>query len=911
MKDERPKPAFFLIDGSSYFYRAFYALPPLSTPQGLPTNAIYGFTNMLLKVVREKRPDYLAVAFDSAAPTHRHLEYEAYKAQRPPMPDSLSIQIPYIHKVVEAMNIPVLQAEGLEADDLIGTLAKKAEEDGLEVTLVTGDKDMFQLVSPHTKIYDTMKEKVFRVEEVKARFGVDPSRMIDIMGLMGDASDNIPGVPGIGEKTAVKLIAEFGDLDRLLSRLDQVKQPKLRENLKKFSEQALLSRRLATIRKDCPVDSRSSVYRFREPDLSRLIPLFKELGFESLVKSFSPDAPPARHGTPITEAGITLIRDEAGLNLLAERVKSAKNIALALQTTSASSMQSRMQGFSLAVNEQEAFFLPLDQAGSSGRPTSSISPSMTDERVFAVIKPILEDPAVNKYGHDLKHACVVLKHLGIQLQPISFDTMVASYLINPLRRNHHLDIIALEYLQQPLSSPPPDPSPPTGEADLLTGQAGGKADRAAAYFGTMSRMIFKLAHLLDDQLKRHGLEGLYHEIEMPLIEVLADMERNGCKVDRGRLEAVSKELDQKLEEMKRRIFAMAGGEFNLLSPKQLSEVLFDRLGLKPIKKTKTGYSTNEEVLEQLALQHELPAEILNFRQLSKLKSTYADALPLAIDPQTGRIHTTFHQTVTATGRLSSSDPNLQNIPIRNDWGYRIRSAFIAEAGHRLLSADYNQIELRILAHLSQDPQLLSAFGQDIDVHTRTAMELFGLTKDKITAEMRRAAKTVNFGVIYGLSPHGLAMNLGISQSEAKRYIDNYFSVYAGVKRFIDRTIEDAKKNGYVTTLFSRRRPIPELQAENNATRNAGERLAINTPIQGSAADLIKSAMVRIAKRLKEERRQARMILQIHDELLFEVPEQESEILSALVKEEMENVMPLSVPLKVDIGIGSNWMETHP
>jgi DNA polymerase-1 len=442
-------------------------------------------------------------------------------------------------------------------------------------------------------------------------------------------------------------------------------------------------------------------------------------------------------------------------------------------------------------------------------------------------------------------------------------------------------------------------------------------DQASSYFGAMSSLTFRLAGVLEDELKSQGLQPLYHNIEMPLIEVLAGMEMNGCKVDRVRLEAMSKELDQKLQDIKSRICALAGCEFNMLSPKQLSDVLFNKLGLKPIKKTKTGYSTNEEVLEQLALQHELPAEILNFRQLSKLKSTYADALPLAIDSATGRIHTTFHQTIAATGRLSSTDPNLQNIPIQTDWGSRIRSAFVAEPGSLLLSADYNQIELRILAHLSQDPQLLSAFAQDVDVHTRTAMGLFNLSREQITTEMRRAAKTVNFGVIYGLSPYGLSVNLGISQSEAKKYIDNYFSTYAGVKRFIDNTLESAKKTGYVATLFGRRRPLPELRAANGAMRSAGERIAINMPIQGTAADLIKSAMIKIARRLKDERRQAKMILQIHDELLFELPEHEADAVSALVKQEMENlpagqagVMTLSVPITVGVGIGKNWLEAH-
>jgi DNA polymerase-1 len=909
MNDKTEGTAFYLIDGSSYFYRAFYALPPLSTPQGLPTNAIYGFITMLLKVMREKKPDYLAIAFDTAAPTHRHLEYKDYKAQRPPMPDNLSVQIPYIHKVVEAMQIPVLQEDGLEADDLIGTVAKKAEAEGLEVTLVTGDKDMFQLVSPHIRIYDTMKEKVYREEEIRARFGVGPSQMIEIMGLMGDTSDNIPGVPGIGEKTAVKLIGEFGDLERLLSRLDDVKQPKLRENLSKFSDQARLSRRLATIRMDCPIDFRLSDYHLREPEMAKLIPLFKELGFESLAKTLGSDASQTRQTSADQSprsAGVTVIKDKADFSSLVERLKSATSVALVFYLPAdepgAAAAGRPLRGLALAATEQEAYYIPLDQYSSS----------LTEEKVLAALKPILENPLIKKYGHDLKRAFVIFKRRGVLLRPISFDTMIASYLLNPLRRNHGIDIIAPEYLQQALPPAPQALPPPLKQPGLLDrqGQSEIPTDQAATYFGTMSRLIFQLAGSLEDRLAGQSLQTLYHDIEVPLIEVLAEMEMDGCKIDRGALEAVSKELDQKLQEMKSRIFVLAGGEFNLLSPKQLSVVLFDRLGLKPIRKTKTGYSTDEDVLEQLALQHELPAEIVNFRQLSKLKSTYADALPLAIDPATGRIHTTFHQTIAATGRLSSSDPNLQNIPIQTDWGSRIRSAFVAERGRLLLSADYNQIELRILAHLSQDPELLSAFAQDVDVHTRTAMGLFGLSKEQITADMRRAAKTVNFGVIYGLSPYGLSTTLGISQSEAKKYIDNYFSVYAGVKRFIDQTLEAAKKAGYVTTLFNRRRPLPELQAANGAMRSAGERIAINMPIQGTAADLIKSAMIKIAHRLKTEGHQAKMILQIHDELLFEVPEEEADAVSALVKQEMENVIALSVPITVDARIGKNWMEAH-
>lgn len=873
----------YLIDGHSYLYRAFHAVPYLSNSKGLPTNAIYGFTHMLSKLIREKQPDYLAVAFDSEKPTHRHETYEAYKAHRPQMPDPLVVQVPYVQKIVDAFRIPTLIQGGVEADDLIGTVAKKAEAEGMDVVIVSSDKDMFQLVSPRIQIYDSMREKVYGEKEVRERWGVEPSQVVEVMALMGDAVDNIPGVPGVGAKTAAELVRQFGSIDHLLGHLDEVKKPKLREALREFSEQLKMSLDLARLRLDVPWNGDLHPLKRVDPDTPSLIQLFTQMEFSSLLKGLLPrsgegssvqaqDLPgtptenPADRGGQLTPEFIRMALEVGSIGIMG-----------ILSQTGHSSVDAVIAGLAFACGPGKSVFTMVNGEGGN------------------LAKEILENPRIKKVGHDLKSLFRVLTPLGIQFRGIYFDTMLASYLLAAHRRTHDLMDLGVEHLGRPIQ----DPNKVYASAEALRGTACQAAEAVLEISGTMK-----------NRLEERGQSHLYHQVELPLIEVLADMEHNGFRIDTELLGMISKELDLQLQVLVERIYRLANGEFNLNSPKQLSEVLFDRLGLKPVKKTKTGYSTDEGVLSQLAQVHELPAEILNYRQLAKLKSTYVDALPQMVHPRTGRLHTTLHQTVTATGRLSSSDPNLQNIPIRGEWGRRIRQAFIASQGNSLVSSDYNQIELRILAHLSQDEQLVKAFQEGSDVHTETASSLFKLPVHLITTEMRRAAKTVNFGVIYGMGPYALSGELGTSQAEAREYIENYFGHYAGVKRFVESTIQEARRLGYVTTLFNRRREVPEIVAQNTITRNLGERIAVNTLIQGSAADLMKLAMVRTFQELRRAGLQSKMLLQIHDELIFEVPEREVETLQTLVKQQMEGVVSLSVPIRVDLGVGRNWAEIH-
>ncbi|MEK6680165.1 MAG: DNA polymerase I [Nitrospirota bacterium] len=885
------KPTLYLIDGNSYIYRAYHAVRSLATSKGLPTNAIYGFTNMLLKIVKEKKPDYLAIAFDVKGPTKRHIEYEQYKAHRPEMPKDLVQQIPYIHKLVEAFNIPAILMEGYEADDIIGTISKKMEKD-FDVIIVTGDKDMLQLISQNIKIYDTLKDKVYEEKDVVERFGVAPDKVVEIMGLMGDASDNIPGVHGIGEKTAIALIAEFGSIENLLANVDKIKKPKLSEALKGSADIARLSRELATIILDCPVEINLNEYKKKEPDNALLIGLLKELEFTSLLKQISGEASSLEN-----KRYSTVLKEDALLELI-KKIKEKGGLSIDTETTSEDPMLAEIVGISISIEKDEGFYIPVSHRY-LGAPEQ-----LKKEWVLNQLKQLLEDDKIKKIGQNIKYEIIVFKNHGINLSGASFDTMVASYLLNPNKYSHGLNNIALEYLNHIMTTYKDVTGTGKGQKNFSEVDI----ETATNYSCEDAEITYQLAKLLGPMLKEQGLERLFYDVEVPLISVLARIEMNGVKVDTDFLSSLSKEVDAQLNDIVKRIYSLAKGEFNINSPKQLSEVLFTRLGLKPVKKTKTGHSTDEEVLKTLASQHELPKELLDYRQLTKLKSTYIDALPRMVHPRTKRIHTSLNQTVTSTGRLSSSEPNLQNIPIRTELGKRIREAFVAEEGKMLLSADYSQIELRILAHLSGDEVLIDAFKKDEDVHTRTAMELFGAAPDKVDSNMRRFAKTVNFGIVYGMSPYGLSSDLGIPVDEAKAYIDNYFVHYKGVKGFINKTISEAKEKGYVTTMLNRKRNIPELMSANGATRNFGERMAVNTPIQGSAADLIKMAMINIDKRLDKERLKSMMILQVHDELVFEVIEDELEIIKELVKKEMENVMPMSVPIKVDIGIGKNWSE---
>lgn len=882
-------PRLFLIDGSSYIYRAFYAIRHLSNSKGFPTNAIYGFTQMLLKVLKDHQPDYLAVVFDSKAPTFRSEVYKEYKANRPAMPDGLIPQIPYIKRIIEGYRIATLEMDGYEADDLIGTVAKGMAPE-VEVVIITGDKDILQLVSDRIQVYDTMKEKRIGVEEVRQRFGVSPGQVVEVMGLAGDAVDNIPGVPGIGEKTAIELIKAFGSIDHLLDHLDQVPQKKLKEKLENHGELARLSRRLATIQTDVPITFRKEDFVLSSPDPGSLRGLFKELEFNKLLRELPGEV---SEGKPDRDYRLVTDRDQF-LSLLQD-LKGSKCFAIDIETTSPYPMWAQLVGISLSHTPDQAFYIPLGHRYGEQLPL---------DWALERLKPLLEDEGVKKVGQNIKYDWIVLKHHGITLQGIFFDTMIASYLLNPTKHNHNLGEIAREHLDREVT----DYKEVTGGKSVTFDEV--DLEKARDYSCEDAEVTFQLFHLLLPKLREGGFEELFKQVEMPLAIVLAKMERNGVKIDIDLLSDFSKEIENQLLRKTDQIYGLANEVFNINSSQQLGKILFDKLKLPVIKKTKTGYSTDVEVLEKLSLHHDLPLEILGYRNLSKLKSTYIDALPKLLHPETGRVHTSYNQTVTATGRLSSSDPNLQNIPIRTDEGNRIRQAFIPEKGYVIVSADYSQIELRILAHLSQDEVLIEAFRRDEDIHSRTASEIFGVLLENVTPVMRREAKVINFGIIYGMSAYGLSQQLKIEPKIAQIYIDEYFKKYTGVQTYTRGIVDEARKKGFVTTLLNRRRYLPEINSPTVAIRQSSERMAINTPLQGTAADIIKVAMIRIQNRLEELHLSTKMIMQVHDELVFEVPEEEIQKTLPMIQKEMETVMELTIPLKVSISSGKNWAEAH-
>ncbi len=884
-------PTLYLIDGNSYIYRAFYAIKGLSNATGFPTNAIFGFTNMLLKVLREKKPDYFAIVFDSPVPTERHKAYEAYKAHRPAMPDELKLQIQPIKEIINAFNISNIEIEGYEADDVLGTIAKKAEKEGLDVYIITSDKDINQILSPKIKTYDTMKDKITEEKDVVERFGVEPSRFPEIIALMGDASDNIPGVHGIGEKTAVSLLKEFGSIDNIIQNHSRIKKPKLKEAISENIENIKLSLKLATIDTNVPLEISIEEFKPKEPDRTKLLEFLRKFEFSSLLRLI-----PEGENTFSHDAKYIIILNKDAFE---SAVASIKNeVAIDTETTSKLPMIAELVGISFSIEPEKAYYIPLAHSY-PGMPKQ-----LSKEYVLGKLKMILENPEIKKTGHNIKYDLIVLKNESINLKGIAFDTMLASYLLNPNKTNHNLEDVSMTYLSiKKLSF---NDITDKGKKNFREVSI----EDAAKYSGEDAAVTLKLKYILETEIEKEGLAKLFCDIEMPLIEVLADIEIAGIKIDLPLMEGFSKELEKELAGIEKRVYFLAGEEFNINSPKQLQEILFEKLGLRTLKKTKTGFSTDVGVLEELALEHEFPKEILEHRTLSKLKNTYVDTLPKLVNLHTGRLHTSFNQTVTATGRLSSSDPNLQNIPIRGEWGKRIREAFIADEGHLLLSSDYSQIELRVLAHLSQDEGFIEIFKNDGDIHTRTACELFGITPENVTSEMRRRAKTVNFGIVYGISPYGLSQQLGIHPEEAKFYIDTYFMRHSGVKNYINTKISEAAETGYVSTIFQRKRAIPELKSTNKNIRQLGERLAMNTPIQGSAADIIKIAMINIWRRLKKEGLRTKILLQVHDELLLEVPIEEKDKVKILVKEEMEQAVELLVPIKVDIGVGKNWSEAH-
>ncbi|MFZ3209485.1 MAG: DNA polymerase I [Geobacteraceae bacterium] len=894
-QEKTPRNTLYLIDGSSYIYRAYYAIRHLSSPKGFPTNALYGFTQMLLKVMKDRRPDHLAVVFDVGRQTFRTEMYPEYKANRAAMPDDLLPQISPIKEMVRAFNIPTLELAGYEADDIIGTLARDCEARGMDVVVVTGDKDLMQVVTGRVTLLDTMKDKATGIREVEERFGVPPELVIDILGLAGDTSDNIPGVPGIGEKTAIKLIQEFGSLDRLLERTGEVKG-KTGERVREFAEQARLSRRLATIDCRAPVTYQYDDLAVSPPDNAKLAMLFKEYGFTTLMKEITSVA------TLATEQYRTIL-DASGFAALMAELRQAPAFAVDLETTSLNPLAAEIVGISVCFRKHEACYIPVGHCYPGALEQLSL------HEVLAQFAPLLTNPARPKIGQNLKYDYQVLRVNGVEMEGLWFDTMLASYLLNPGRSSHGLDSLAVEFLDHRMVSY----ADVTGKGKDQINFAQVSLEKAGPYSCEDADATFLLQRLFMPRLTEAGLDRLFFDLEMPLVKILAEIELTGVQLDLALLAELSAGFGSQLADLEIRIHELAGGPFNINSPKQLGEVLFEKLGLPSGKKTKTktGWSTNVEELERLADGgNEIARLLLEYRSISKLKSTYTDALPKLVDPRTGRVHTSYNQAVTNTGRLSSSEPNLQNIPVRGEEGRKIRRAFVAPEGRLLLSADYSQIELRVLAHLSGDPVFCDAFARDEDIHLRTAIEVFGLFPEMVTPEMRRQAKTINFGVIYGQGAFSLGKQLGVSTKTAKEFIDNYFARHKGAQAFLESCVKDAEKNGYVTTLLGRRLPIPDIMSSNGNIRSFAERNAINYPIQGSAADIIKQAMVRIFERMRREGVESRLIMQVHDELVFEVSEREKLHMEKLVRHEMEHAVELRVPLKVDINFGRNWSEAH-
>ncbi len=886
----------YLIDGNSYVYRAYYAIRGLRDSRGRPTNAIFGFTNMLLKIIRDLRPGGLIISFDTPHKTERHRLYEAYKAHRPGAPDEMIEQLPYIRKIIDAFRVKLFEVPGYEADDVIATLAARASKAGHSVYIVTADKDMLQLIGDGVRVYDPMKNQLLGPEHVIERFGVPPGRVPEFMALVGDAVDNIPGVKGIGEKTAKELFAGFRDLDELLAHTERIKKPRIRKLIEENTEVIKLSRQLAVIDRDVPLELETEDLSFgmREPDWHALAALFKEFEFTSLMKYVPGETAPQRKYEVVLQA--------ERLKALLPALKAGFSMRLFAERPQASAPgEETLAGASFFTAEGDlGFYLPFahEYEGAPGQMDAK-------EALGEVLKPLFEDESVPKAGHNLKRDMVLLKALGVELKGRElYDVMIASHLINPLREDHSLEAIALEYLSIKKKT--------QGE---LAGKGGRYSsvplEEAAGFACYEAELVRTVKPVLFERLGQEELGGCYSDYEIPLVSVLAGMEETGVKVDAGRLAELSAELGGQLEGIKKRIFFLAGCEFNINSPRQLGHVLFDVLKLTPGKKKKTGYSTEVGVLEELAGEHELPREVLDWRALFKLKTTYVDVLPTLVNPRTGRIHATFNQAVTATGRLSSTDPNLQNIPVRGEWGRKIREAFIPEEGFYIISADYSQIELRVLAHISGDEALIGQFKQGADVHTMTAAEIFGLDPSQVGPEHRRVAKVVNFGIIYGITPFGLSQATGKTTGEAARYIARYFERHAGVAAYMKRAIEEAERNGYVRTISGRKRPIPELRSRDRRVRALGERFAMNSPIQGSAADIIKKAMINLWRAGKTaEFSRTRLILQVHDELVFESPQSDSPRMTDIIKEEMSRAAGLSVPVLVEAGYGRNWAEAH-
>ena len=890
MEESSASPLLCLIDTSALVYRAFHAIRPLSTSSGQPTNALFGFCQMLLKVLNDYQPTHAAAALDLPGKTWRHEVFPAYKAQRPPMPPELEAQFPYVARLLKAFNLPAVGVPGFEADDIIATLTRRARQAGFKVMIISGDKDLMSLVGDGVVMIDTMKDKVYDRAAVAARHGVAGERLLDLLALAGDSSDNIPGVPGIGPKSALKLLDEYGDLDGILENSERIERKSWREKMARYREEARLSRRLVTLSDSVELDLEIDDLRRREPDPRALQELFAELEFHGLSRRLSPKQ-------TVTRQGYRLVDDNEALTELLRELEGVEKLAVDTETTGLNPMRAGLVGISLAWSRDDAVYIPVGHC--QGRQPDR-------ELVFELLRPLLADSNIAKWGQNIKFDAILLERAGLGMQGVAFDTMVASYLLNPTRHRHNLDTLAMEYLgHTPISF-----KEVAGSGRKQVTMDTLAPEKVSDYACEDAQLVFQLAEKMAPKLAEDDLEELFTRIEMPLVEVLRRMEMHGVYLDLELLNRTAAEYRARLEVIAQEIHELAGEEFNINSPKQLAEILFQRLGLPVVKKTKTGPSTAVEVLEKLADRHPLPAKILEYRSLAKLISTYLEALPKLVHPETGRVHTSYNQAVTATGRLSSSDPNLQNIPIRGRDGALIRRAFIGEGDNLILAADYSQIELRILAHYSGDPALVEAFKKGEDIHARTAAGIFGVLPMMVTPEMRRQAKTINFGLIYGMGSQKLSRELNIDRKTAKAYIEGYFATYAGVRKYFDEVVAEAEAKGYVTTLFKRRRYLPEINSKNRNLQEMARRTAVNTPIQGTAADIIKLAMVVIDRKLSENHHRGRMIMQVHDELVFEVPPAEVDDLTLLVRREMSEVCPLKVPLVVDIGVGRTWLEAH-
>ena len=906
-----PDKEIILVDGSSFLFRAYHALGSqggLSTREGQPTHAVFGVVNMLRSLIKECQPLHIAMIMDAKGKTFRHKMYPEYKANRPPMPDDLRVQLEYVLKIVPAMGLPLVSIPGVEADDVIGTLSIQAVEKGFHVMIVSSDKDLAQLVNDKVVMVDTMKKSRLDPAGVVDKFGVPPEQIVEYLALMGDSSDNIPGIPKVGPKTAVKWLGEFGSLDQVIARSDEI-GGKIGESLRDNLDQLAISRTLATIKCDVDTGLGFDDLEMIEPDVEALRSLYSELEFRTWLKELdatSADGDVAQsnkeNGKDQDGAGYDTILDNKSLDRWIKRLKKASVFALDTETTSLDAHQAELVGISFADKEGEGAYLPLahDYAG---------APSQLDRnKTLNKLTPLLEDAKAVKTGQNLKYDMEVLAHHGVDLAGVDHDTMLMSYLLDAGNSRHDMDTLAMKHLGH--TTIKFSDVAGSGRNQLTFNQV--PLEAAAEYAAEDADITLRLHNVLLPQLKKHKkILSLYREVEMPLLKVLARIETNGVRVDADMLYQQSAEIADRLAEIERKAHMAAGEEFNIASPKQIQEILFEKQGLPVISKTPKGQpSTAENVLQELALDHELPRLIVEHRGLAKLKSTYTDKLPQLINPKTGRIHTSYHQAVAATGRLSSSDPNLQNIPIRTEEGRRIREAFVADKGNVLLAADYSQIELRIMAHLSSDKGLIDAFSQGLDVHSATAAEVFGGDAEDIDSEQRRRAKAINFGLIYGMSAFGLARQLQIPQREAKEYIEIYFDRYPGVKQYMDDTRELAREQGYVETLFGRRLNLPEIQSKNAARRQYAERTAINAPMQGTAADLIKKAMIDLDQWLREKNHSARIILQVHDELVLEVAEDEAKEMAKQTAKIMCAVAKLKVPLLVDSGIGKNWKLAH-